>query len=59
MENHLLPIIHFTEEVMSRGEGSYVYDTEGKKYLDLNSGQFCVALGHSNEEIMEKIWEEK
>ena len=57
MENHLLPIIHFTEEVMSRGEGSYVYDTEGKKYLDLNSGQFCVALGHSNEEIMEKIFD--
>ena len=42
---------------MSRGEGSYVYDTEGKKYLDLNSGQFCVALGHSNEEIMEKIFD--
>ena len=57
MENHLLPIIHFTEEVMSRGEGSYVYDTEGKKYLDLNSGQFCVALGHSNEEVMSKIFE--
>ena len=42
---------------MSRGEGSYVYDTEGKKYLDLNSGQFCVALGHSNEEVMSKIFE--
>ena len=57
MENHLLPIIHFTEEVMSKGEGSYVYDTENKKYLDLNSGQFCVALGHSNEEVMEKIFD--
>ncbi|MBR0308447.1 MAG: aspartate aminotransferase family protein [Mogibacterium sp.] len=56
MENHLLPIIHFTEEVMSKGEGSWVYDTEGKKYLDLNSGQFCVALGHSNDEILDKIF---
>lgn len=57
MENHLLPIIHFTEEVMHRGEGSYLYDTEGKKYLDLNSGQFCVALGHSNDEILNRIFE--
>lgn len=57
MENHLLPIIHFTEEIMSRGEGSWVYDVEGKKYLDLNSGQFCVALGHSNEEVLEKIFD--
>lgn len=57
MENHLLPIIHFTEEVMSKGEGSWVYDTEGKKYLDLNSGQFCVALGHSNDEVLDKIFD--
>lgn len=57
MDNHLLPIIHFTEEVMSRGEGSYLYDTEGKKYLDLNSGQFCVALGHSNKEILDRVFE--
>ncbi|MBQ6388087.1 MAG: aspartate aminotransferase family protein [Mogibacterium sp.] len=42
---------------MSRGEGSWVYDVEGKKYLDLNSGQFCVALGHSNEEVLEKIFD--
>lgn len=56
MDNHLLPIIHFTEEVMHRGEGSYLYDTDGKKYLDLNSGQFCVALGHSNKEILDEIF---
>lgn len=57
MNHHLIPIIHFTEEIMHRGDGSYLYDTEGKKYLDLNSGQFCVALGHSNEEIMSKVFE--
>ena len=56
MDNHLIPIIHFTEEIMQKGKGSYLYDTEGKEYLDLNSGQFCVALGHSNDEILNKVF---
>ena len=56
MDGHLIPIIHFTEEVMHKGEGSYLYDTQGKKYLDLNSGQFCVALGHSNDEILDNVF---
>ena len=52
MKNYLLPVIPFEPAVMERGKGSYVYDTEGKAYLDLNSGQFCTVLGHCNEEIM-------
>lgn len=57
MKEHLIPIIHFAEEIMHIGKGSYLYDTGGKKYLDLNSGQFCTALGHSNDEILDKIFE--
>ncbi len=55
MNNHLLPIIHFADQVMSKGKGSYLYDKEGEEYLDLNSGQFCVALGHSNEELLNEV----
>lgn len=55
MENYLLPVISFEPAVMERGKGSYVYDTEGKAYLDLNSGQFCTVLGHCNEEIMDAV----
>ncbi len=29
-------------------EGSFVIDTEGKRYLDLESGVWCTALGHRN-----------
>ena len=57
MKEHLLPIIHFADEVMHSGKGSYLYDMEGKKYLDLNSGQFCTALGHSNDEILDSVFE--
>lgn len=55
MENYLLPIINFEPAIMERGKGSYVYDTEGKAYLDLNSGQFCTVLGHCNEEILKSV----
>lgn len=36
------------EIVFSRGEGMYLYDTEGKKYLDFTAGIAVTALGHSD-----------
>lgn len=55
MENYCIPVIPFHKEILVRGEGSYVFDEEGKKYLDLNSGQFCTVLGHSNSEVVKMI----
>lgn len=51
MDNYLIPVIPFQKQVISRGEGSYVYTEKGDKYLDLNSGQFCTILGHANPEL--------
>ncbi|KAJ0087619.1 hypothetical protein Patl1_33223 [Pistacia atlantica] len=31
--------------VIEKSEGSYVYDTNGKKYLDALAGLWCTALG--------------
>lgn len=56
-DNYLIPVIPFHEQIISRGEGSYIYDNKGRRYLDLNSGQFCAILGHSNHEFAEKISE--
>ena len=56
-ENYLLPIISFEPTIMEYGKGSYIYDINNKKYLDLNSGQFCTILGHCNEEILENVKE--
>lgn len=53
--NYLIPVIPFHKQILTRGKGSYVFDTEGKKYLDLNSGQFCTILGHANEELAEHV----
>lgn len=34
--------------VLARGEGSYVWDAEGRRYLDLIAGIATCALGHCN-----------
>ena len=35
--------------VLDHGEGVYLYDTDGKKYLDFAAGIAVEALGYSNE----------
>lgn len=39
--------------VITRGEGCYVYDQHGKRYLDGLSGLFTVQLGHGRTELAE------
>jgi adenosylmethionine-8-amino-7-oxononanoate aminotransferase len=55
---HLVP--HFTRAaawrspdlpVIVRGEGCYVYDESGRRFLDGLSGLFCVNIGHGRADI--------
>ncbi|GAA5146201.1 aspartate aminotransferase family protein [Pseudonocardia eucalypti] len=39
--------------VIARGEGAYVWDADGKRYLDGLSGLFTVQVGHGREELAE------
>src|SRR5438874_3257656 len=48
---------NFTGPILERGSGSVVSDTNGKEYLDFNSGQMCAALGHNNPRIVDAIAE--
>ena len=41
--------------VVRRGKGCYVYDTEGKRYLDLIAGIGVNALGHTHPRILRVI----
>lgn len=41
--------------VLRRGKGVYVYDTDGRKYLDFISGIGVNALGHAHPRIMKVI----
>jgi adenosylmethionine-8-amino-7-oxononanoate aminotransferase len=59
--DHLL--LHFTRNgaygpganelvVLERGEGAYVFDTKGRRYLDALSSLFCCQIGYSYGEEM-------
>ncbi|HET7023378.1 MAG TPA: aminotransferase [Xanthobacteraceae bacterium] len=39
--------------IIERGEGVFVYDTEGKAYIEGMAGLWCTALGYGNEELVE------
>ncbi|MEF3254270.1 MAG: aspartate aminotransferase family protein [Deferribacterales bacterium] len=41
-----------------KGEGGYLYDKNGKKYIDFASGIAVTNLGHSNKEITKVICEQ-
>lgn len=54
--DHLL--LHFSKQriddllVIERGDGPYVFDTEGRRYIDSLSSLFCAQLGYSYGEEM-------
>ena len=39
--------------IIERGEGAYVYDAAGRKFLDGLSGLFTVNIGHGRTELAE------
>ncbi|MEO1863672.1 MAG: aspartate aminotransferase family protein [Verrucomicrobiia bacterium] len=43
---------------LDRGEGAYVWDTDGKRYLDLGGGIAVNCLGHANAEIAQALAEQ-
>src|SRR5437764_10779568 len=43
---------------LERGEGSYVCDVDGKRYLDLDVGIAVCSLGHAHPEITEALTEQ-
>jgi taurine--2-oxoglutarate transaminase len=40
---------------IERGEGVFIFDDTGKRYLDLSSGLVCVNLGHGNPAVAQAI----
>ncbi|MFH6982144.1 aspartate aminotransferase family protein [Marinoscillum luteum] len=43
---------------ITRGEGSYVYDTAGTRYLDLYGGHAVISIGHSHPRYVQRITEQ-
>ncbi len=49
---------HLTELVCERGEGIYLYDTEGKRYIDFTSGIAVTSTGHCHPTVVRALREQ-
>lgn len=63
MQNYLTPNFSFAPMIPERAEGSRVWDTEGREYVDLSGGIAVNALGHCHPELVnvlneqaQKLW---
>ena len=41
--------------IVDRGEGVYIYDSQGKQYLEGMAGLWCTGLGYNNRELIDTI----
>jgi 4-aminobutyrate aminotransferase len=49
---------HYTDIVVTRGEGPYLYDTAGNKYLDFTCGIAVTNTGHCHPKVVAAIQEQ-
>lgn len=54
-ENVLLHTYKRYQIILDKGEGVYLFDTEGKKYLDFAAGIAVFALGYNNKEYNDTL----
>jgi acetylornithine aminotransferase/acetylornithine/N-succinyldiaminopimelate aminotransferase len=57
-ENFVIPSYSRFDLVLEQGQGSYVWDIDGNRYLDLGGGIAVCALGHAHPEITKALAEQ-
>jgi len=53
--DYLMPITHRPPAVMDHGQGSFLWDEDGHRYLDLLQGWAVNSLGHAPPELLQTI----
>jgi 4-aminobutyrate aminotransferase len=57
--DHVSPVwFRYSDMVVSHGAGSYLYDTEGNKYLDFTTGIGVTNTGHCHPKVVKAIQEQ-
>ena len=56
--SHLVKNYNRRKIAFKRGKGSYIYSTNGKKYLDFASGIAVNSLGHCNPELIKALYDQ-
>lgn len=54
-EGHLVHTYNRFPVVLERGEGVFLYDTEGRRYLDFAAGIAVCGLGYGNKELQDAM----
>lgn len=57
-QENYLPVFARYNLVLSHGEGPYVFDTEGKKYIDFLGGIAVNVLGHAHPALVKAVSEQ-
>ena len=52
-EKNYLPVFNRYKIVLDKGAGAYVYDIEGKKYVDFLAGIAVNVLGHNYKPLVD------
>lgn len=52
MIQDLIPFYHPNEKIIEKSKDCYVYDSEGKKYIDFEAGVWCANVGHNNSRLI-------
>jgi len=58
MKKNIIPFYPSTTKLIKKSVGFYQYDSDGKEYIDFESGVWCANLGHSHERIISTINEQ-
>lgn len=57
-DKNILHVYNRYKIVLEKGEGVYLYDTDGKKYLDFAAGIAVAAFGYNNKEYNDALKEQ-
>src|SRR5512139_4226565 len=60
-KKYLAPCVtHYYKEplILDRGKGKYVYDIDGREYLDFFGGIVTISVGHCDDEITSRTYEQ-
>ena len=57
-KKYFMPVFSRYQLVLSHGEGPYVYDTDGKKYIDFLAGIAVNVLGHGHPGLVKAVCEQ-
>ena len=54
----LVKIGQHQRTLLERGEGVYVFDSDGNRLLDAPAGMWCVNIGHGREEMAQVVYDQ-